>query len=43
MNLVATDYVEFRVVQNTGGNANLYKSGGGAGEYAFFACQYLGA
>ena len=43
MNLVATDYVEFRVVQNTGGNADLYKSGGGAGEYAFFACQYLGA
>jgi len=43
LDLVATDYIEFRVVQNSGGNLSLYKSGGGAGEYAFFACQYLGA
>ena len=43
INLVATDYIEFRVVQGSGGNADLYKSGGGAGEYAYFQCQYLGA
>jgi len=43
ISLVATDYIEFRVVQNTGGNADLYKSGGGAGNYSWFHCQYLGA
>ena len=43
IDLVATDYIEFRVVQGSGGNADLYKSGGGAGEYAYFQCQYLGA
>ena len=43
LDLVATDYIEFRVVQGSGGNADLYKSGGGAGEYAYFQCQYLGA
>ena len=43
IDLVATDYIEFRVVQGSGGNADLYKSGGGAGEYAFFQCQFLGA
>jgi len=43
IDLVATDYIEFRVVQSSGGNADLYKSGGGAGEYAYFQCQYLGA
>jgi hypothetical protein len=43
LDLVATDYIEFIVIQSSGGNANLYKSGGGAGEYAYFQCQYLGA
>ena len=43
ISLVATDYIELRVVQNTGGNADLYKGGGGAGNYAWFHCQYLGA
>ena len=43
LNLVATDYIEFRVVQSSGGNADLYKGGGGAGEYAWFSCVYLGA
>ncbi len=43
IDLVATDYIEFRVVQSSGGNADLYKSGAGAGEYAYFQCQYLGA
>tara|TARA_R110002126_G_scaffold290733_1_gene448440 strand:- start:860 stop:1750 length:891 start_codon:yes stop_codon:yes gene_type:complete len=43
LDLVATDYIEFRVVQGSGGNADLYKSGGAAGEYAYFQCQFLGA
>ena len=43
ISLSVGDYVEFRVVQNTGGNTNFYKSGGGSLNYAWFQCQYLGA
>ncbi len=43
ISLSVGDYVEFRVVQNTGGSTSFYKSGGGSLNYAWFHCQYLGA
>lgn len=42
LDLVATDYIEFIALQSSGGNADFYKSGVGAGQYAYFQCQFLG-
>jgi hypothetical protein len=42
LDLVATDYVEFVTLQNSGGSLNAYKNVGPPA-YGWFACQYLGA
>lgn len=41
IDLVATDYIEFVTLQNSGGNLNAYKNS--APFYGWFSAQYLGA
>jgi hypothetical protein len=41
IDLVATDYIEFVTLQNSGGNLNAYKNN--APFYGWFSAQYLGA